>query len=65
MFAFVRIKLAARVQHVGAAFADAVDVIADPREAAIVELTGLVFHEFFESIAGQLFVLDVITLVFF
>ena len=64
MFALVRVELAARVQHVGAALADAVDVVADAREAAAVEVARLVLHELFEAVARQLFVFDVVALVF-
>ncbi len=64
MLALVGVELSAGVEDVGASFADAVDVIADTREAAAVQLAGLVLHELFEAVAGQLLVFDVVTLVF-
>lgn len=65
MLALVRVELAARVQHVGASGADAMDVVAHLGEAAAVEVAVLVLHELFEAVAAQLFVLDVVTLVLF
>ena len=39
-------------------------MIADAGESAAVELASLVFHKLFESVARQLLVFDVVTLVF-
>jgi hypothetical protein len=64
VLALVGVELSAGVEDVGASVADAVDVIADAREAAAVQLAGLVLHELFEAVAGQLLVFDVVTLVF-
>lgn len=46
-------------------WADAVNVIADPREATVVEGTMFVLHKLLEPIFVQLLVLYVIRLVFF
>ncbi len=45
--------------------ADAMDLIADAREAAAVQLAGHILYELLEAVAGQLLVFDVGTLVFF
>ncbi len=45
--------------------ADAMDLIADAREAAAVQLAGHILYELLEAVAGQLVVFDVGTLVFF
>jgi len=65
VLALVGVELAAGVEDVSASFADAVDVIANAREAAAVELASLVLHELFEAVARQLLIFDVVTLVFF
>lgn len=41
----------------------AVDVIANPRESAMIEGTGFRFHELLETIARQLFIFDVVRFV--
>ncbi len=43
---------------------DAVDVVVGPGKLARDKTTGLMFHEFLESILVQLFILHVIVLVF-
>ncbi len=43
---------------------DAMDVVVGPGKLARNKTTGLMFHEFLESILVQLFVLHVIVLVF-
>lgn len=58
-------QLPAGMQHVVATVPHAVDVIAHLREPAVGETARVRFHELFEPVPGQLFVLDVIGLVFF
>ena len=61
----MRVELAAGVEDVSASGPDAMDVVADFREAAAVEVAVLVLHEFLEAVAVQLLVFDVVTLVLF
>ena len=65
MFFLVGIELTARVQNISAIFANAMNVIADARETTVVELTGFILHELLETITRELFIFDVVTLVFF
>lgn len=63
MLAFVREQLARAVQHVAALGPDAVDVVADFGEPAVLEGADLILHELLETVSGQLFVFDVIGFV--
>ena len=63
MLAFVRVELAARVENVSASGPDAMDVVANFREAATVEVAVFVLHELLEAVAVQLLVFDVVTFV--
>ena len=63
VLALVRVELSARVQHVRASGPDAVDVVTHFGEAARVEIALFVLHEFLETVARQLLVFDVVTLV--
>lgn len=64
MLALVREQLAGAVQYVVALRPNAVDVIADFREATVLVRTDFVLHEFLEAVARQLLVLDVVGFVF-
>lgn len=63
VFPLVREELAGGVQDVATVGPYAVDVVADPGEAALVEGAGLRFHKLLETVARQLLVLDVVRLV--
>lgn len=60
----VRIELSGGVQHVGTARPDAVNVIAHPRGAAVLEAARLLLHELLETVPGQRLVAHVVRLVF-
>ena len=59
----VRIELSGGVQHVGTARPDAVNVIAHPRGAAVLEAARLLLHELLEAVPGQRLVAHVVRLV--
>lgn len=63
VLALVREQLSGTVQHVVALRSDAVDVVADLREATVLVWTRLVLHELFEAVPRQLLVLYVVRLV--
>lgn len=52
------------MEDVAALRSDAVDVIAYFAEAAVLEGADLVLHELLEAVPGELFVFDVVRLVF-
>jgi len=58
-------QLSAGVQNVVATVPHAVDVIAHLREPTVGKSTRIRFHELFETVSRQLFVFDVIGLMFF
>lgn len=64
MFSLVGEELAGAVEDVVALRPDAVDVVADFGEAAVLVGADLVFHELLETVARQLLVLDMVRLVF-
>lgn len=64
VFPFVRKELTGRMQNVAAVRSYAMNVIANPGESTLIEGAGLRFHELLETVTRQLFVLDVIRLVF-
>lgn len=63
VFPLVREELTGRVQNVTTMRSYTVNVIANPRESALLERAGLRFHELLEAVARQLLVLDVVRFV--
>lgn len=59
----VREQLPRRVQNVAAVRSYAVNMIANPRESALLERTGFRFHELLETVARQLLVFDMVGFV--
>lgn len=59
----VRIELSGGVQYVGTARPDAVNVIAHPRGAAVLEAARLLLHELLETVPGQRLVAHMVRLV--
>lgn len=64
MLSLVTQQLSTRVQYIVAVLSYAMDVVAGLRKATAGEATGVGLHELLEAILQQLFVLDVVGLVF-
>lgn len=64
MLSLVTQQLSTRVQYIVAVLPYAMDVVAGLRKATAGEATGVGLHELLEAILQQLFILDVVGLVF-
>lgn len=64
MLSLVTQQLSTRVQYIVAVLPYAMDVVAGLRKPTAREATGVGLHELLEAILQQLFILDVVGLVF-